>query len=394
MNTRKTARAGALLILLLAFITVVAPQGAYAQEEGEPTVVDEVIAQVNNDVVTLSMLKREMAEAKEQLMKSRGMSEKDAAARIEGMRNEMIVGIINEQLLLQKGKDLNMTDDVETEVNKRLLEIGKEQNLKTVAELDAAMSASGLNPAEIRQTMRKEMMKNMVFNSEIDRKVFQSLKPDEVKKYYDANLDKFKKPESVDLSEIFLSLAGKPETEVRARAAQIVAQARGANSDFGALAVANSEREQDGARVAPQTKGKLGRVQISDISNKEVVAALKDLKTGAVTDPIKMDEGLLILRVDDRTPPGDAVFNETRVREVMTFERAEKEHETYLATLRDEAYIKVAKDYQSALDPLLAPKKLATPANTNAGAAATKGGSAYAPSKKASPQNGGKQQKP
>lgn len=368
MDLRITARAtkSAWLILLLALCVFSAPQGAFAQEEGEPTVVDEVIAQVNNDVITLSMLKREMKEAAGQLKERSNISEQEANAKVASMQNELIISLINEQLLLQKGKDINLTDEVEAEVNRRMLEIGKEQNLKTIAELEAAMTASGLNPADVRQTMRKEMMKNMVFNNEVERKVYFSISPDEVKKYYEAHKEKFKKPESVELSEIFLSLAGKNETEVRARAAQIIAQARAANADFGALAVANSEREQDGKRIAPQTKGKLGRIQMTEISQKDVAAALKDAKTGSVTDPIKLDEGLLILRVDDRTASADPTFDENRVREVMTFERSAKERDAYLQTLRNEAYIKIAKDYQSKIEPLLNKKNPATASNVGA----------------------------
>ncbi|HVG38665.1 MAG TPA: peptidyl-prolyl cis-trans isomerase [Pyrinomonadaceae bacterium] len=370
MDLKTTARRSAFLSTALATLLLaifVVPGRISAQEEGEPVVVDEVIAQVNNDVITLSMVKREMKEAAEQLRaRNNTMTEQEADAKVATMQNEIIVGLVNEQLLVQKGKDANLTDEVEQEVNRRLLQIAAEQNIKTIAELEAAMTASGLNPADVRQTMRTEMMKNMVYNNEVDRRVYFSLGAEDLKKYYEANKEKFRKPESMELSEIFLSLAGKPEAEVRGRAAQIVAQARAANADFGALAVANSEREQNGVRVAPQSKGKLGRIQMTDISQKDVAAGLKDLPKGGVTDPIKLDEGLLILHVDDRTTGSEPVYDENRVREVMTMERAPKERETFMQTLRDEAFIKIAKDYQNRLEPLLAPKKVAAAANAPA----------------------------
>ncbi|MEJ7713169.1 MAG: peptidyl-prolyl cis-trans isomerase [Pyrinomonadaceae bacterium] len=350
MNFNKLFRASVWLVIVLAL--GLAPQYANAQEEGEPVVVDEVIAQVNNDVVTLSMVKREIKEAVEQL-KTRGISEQEATAKVSGSQNDIIVNLINEQLLVQKGKELNLTEDVEAEVNRRLLEIAKEQGIDTIEKLDAALTANGMVPAQLRQTMRTEMMKNMVFNNEVDRRVFFSHSADDVKKYYEAHKDKFRRQESVELSEIFLSLAGKVETEVLARANQIATQARAAGADFGALAIANSEREQNGARVAPQSKGKLGRVQLSEISRPEVATALKDLKTGGVTDPIKLDEGLLILRVDERTAAGDATFNDNRARELMTMDTAQKERKDYIETLRNEAFIKIAKDYESTIRPLL-----------------------------------------
>ena len=50
-----------IVALLLTGAFLISPSPARAQE-GEPVVIDEVIAQVNDGVVTLSQLKREMKE--------------------------------------------------------------------------------------------------------------------------------------------------------------------------------------------------------------------------------------------------------------------------------------------------------------------------------------------
>ena len=65
---------------------------------------------------------------------------------------------------------------------------------------------------------------------------------DELKKYFQEHQDKFRKPENVTISEIFLSSAGKNEAEVKARALELVRQLR-AGADFAKVAAANSERE-------------------------------------------------------------------------------------------------------------------------------------------------------
>src|SRR2546427_1638478 len=101
-----------MLFLLAAF--VISPALARAQE-GEPVVVDEVIAQVNDGVITLSMLKREMKERIEAL-KQNGVSERQATDEVTKGQAELIATLINEQILLQKGKELDLTDDVEAEV--------------------------------------------------------------------------------------------------------------------------------------------------------------------------------------------------------------------------------------------------------------------------------------
>jgi len=338
--------------LLLASLLMTTTTTAWAQEEGVPRVIDEVIAQVNTEVITLSMLKREVAESVEALKGQRGLSDQQAWEEITKRQPEIIATLVNEQLLLQKGKELGMAEDVEAEVNRRMLSVAKEQNIPTLAALEQAMRESKIDPASVRQTLRSEIMKTWVLGREVDQKVFYSLTDAEVKKYYEANKEKFRKPESVVLSEIFLSTIGKDAKEVSERADKLVAQLRG-GADFGAQAMVLSERETDGKRVAPETRGKLGTYAVSDISREDVANAIKNVKAGGITDPIVTEQGILILRIDERTPAGEAVFDDNKVREAITYSRLEKERKIYLDNLRREAYVEIAPSYREAVLPLL-----------------------------------------
>jgi hypothetical protein len=95
------------------------------------------------------------------------------------------------------------------------------------------------------------------------------------------------------------------------------------------------------------------------------MATLKDVKAGGITEPIRTSEGYQILRVDARTPGGAApTFNDNRVREAMLMERQPKERETYLQTLRNEAFIKVTESYRAGVDPLLKIQAPAAPRAT------------------------------
>ena len=87
-----------------------------------------------------------------------------------------------------------MASDIEAEVNRRMLQIAQEQGINSIEKLYQAMQQSGLKPEEVRATMRTEIMKQAVFQQEVDRRVYLSFSTDEVKKYYDAHPDKFRKP--------------------------------------------------------------------------------------------------------------------------------------------------------------------------------------------------------
>jgi peptidyl-prolyl cis-trans isomerase SurA len=325
--------------------------GSVFAQEGEMQVVDEVIAQVNDDVITLSMLKRETKERIEALKQS-GMNEQQATEQVSKHQGELIATLINEKLLLQKGKELDLATEIEAEVNRRMLSIAQEQGINSIEKLHQAMLQNGLNPEEVRRTMRSEMMKQAVFQQEVDRRVYLGFSTEEVKKYYDTHPDKFRKPESVKLSEIYLSTNGKDEASVKARALELIAQIR-AGADFGALAAANSEREKNGQRTAPQDKGSVGEFDVPQL-REDLLASLKDVKVGDVTEPIRTPEGYQILRVDARTPAGTTpTFNDNRVREVMLMEQQPKEREAYLQNLRNEAFIKVTETYRASVEPLL-----------------------------------------
>jgi peptidyl-prolyl cis-trans isomerase SurA len=356
----------AIASLFIFAVLVFSPAPTFAQE-GELKVVDEVIAQVNDDVITLSSLRRESKERIDAL-KQGGMPEQQANEEVNKHQAELIATLINEQLLMQRGKELDLSTEVEGEVNRRMLEVAKEQGITSIEKLDAAMRESGLDPAVTRQTLRIEMMKQAVIQQEVDRKIFFGLTIDELKKYFAAHPEKFRKPETVTLSEIFLSSAGKNEAEVKARALKLVAELR-AGADFATVAIANSEREQNGVRIAPQTKGSVGAFEMPSLRD-DIANTVKDVKAGGISEPLRGNDGYQIFRVDARTAASTNVtFNENQVREAITIERTTKERENYLQNLRSEAYIKIAENYRQAVAPLLKldPAKMADNADVQTG---------------------------
>jgi len=136
-----------------------------------------------------------------------------------------------------------------------------------------------------------------------------------------------------------------------------------AGANFGDLAAANSEREDRGVRISAQTKGVVGAFEVPNLRD-DIAKAIKNVNAGSVTDPIRTDEGYQILRVDERTPGSEPVYNENRAREAITMERTEKERAEYLQSLRNDAYIKIAPEFRDAVEPLLKIAKPATASTT------------------------------
>jgi parvulin-like peptidyl-prolyl isomerase len=352
------ARVAAFAFAALAVVALSSFAPVLAQEEAPPVVLDEPIVQVDNYVVMLSQLKRENAEFRDVLTKQRGLTPEQANVEIEKKQPEVIFNLINEALLVQKGKDMpRMTEDVEAEVNREVLRVAKQSNIPSLEQLEETMKQEGVSLSDIKETLRRQFMKQAVLQREVDAKIYFGLTDTELRKYYDANRAKFA---SVTVSEIFLSLAGRSEDEVKAKANDLAARAR-SGADFAELVEKNSEHEQ-----SKKTKGLLvgedGKPRwflVTDLTP-SLAAAVKDLKAGGISDPIKIDEGYMILRVNER----DDAFKENFVRGVITTERADKAHEDYLKTLRKEAYIKPAEGYKAIIQPLLDKDKQETASST------------------------------
>jgi peptidyl-prolyl cis-trans isomerase SurA len=332
-------------IFLIAFLALsIVP--ALAQET-EQKVVDEVVAQVNDGVITLSRVNREMKEAVDSFAQESKKPREQVQSEVEAKRGEMIANIINEELLIQKGKEMGVETDVEAQINQRFLDIMKQQSLKSLDALYQEMEKGGVDSNAIREMWRKQITRDLVLQREVDSKIYFGWTPKEIKTYFEANKTKFTKPETISISEIFLGFAGREPEAVKEKAKQLVAQAR-AGADFGKLAVENSDRQD-----AKETKGKVGTFNIKELDER-FAKPLQNVKVNGISEPIEIVEGIEILRVDAKQTAGnESFFDENEVRKALTVEKMPEARKKYMTTLRSDAYININKTYRPIVEPNL-----------------------------------------
>jgi len=110
------------------------------------TVVEEIIARVNNEIVT----RTEYARSRDQLKQDIQQQDAANADRVFGEKQrDVLRDLIDQQLLLQKGKDLGITGD--TELVKRLDEMRKQMNLESMEDLEKAATTQGISYEEFKQ---------------------------------------------------------------------------------------------------------------------------------------------------------------------------------------------------------------------------------------------------
>ena len=335
-------------ILSVFFLAFVLAIPAASAQESEERVVDEVVAQVNEGVITLSRVKREMKSIVDSEVQA-GKKREDVQKTIDEKQGELIANLINEELLVQKAKELGMDADVENAINQRFVEIMKENNVKTLEALYEQMRGQNVDPQDIREMWRKQIVRERVIQREVQSAEYWRPSASELKKYFDEHKVKFTKPETVSFSELFLGYAGRPdEASVLEKAKQLVTQLRG-GANFEQLVKENGDKPI----VSPET-GKMEKATTATL-NEVIKTPLVSVKAGGYTEPIVVkDLGVLILRLDSReAASSDSFFDEQAVRSAILQERFPEAQKKFFSTLRQDAYIKISDTYRPLVAPIL-----------------------------------------
>jgi peptidyl-prolyl cis-trans isomerase SurA len=316
------------------------------------TIVEEIVARVNNEIITRS----EYVRSREQLKQEIQQQEPKAADRVFGEKQrDVLRDLIDQQLLLQKGKDLGITGD--TELVKRLDEMRKQMNLGTMEELEKAAEAQGASYEDFKQNLRNQIVTQRVISQEVGSHL--ALNKDEELKFYNDHRDELQQPEQVRLSEILIAPRmpppttgpdGKPqppsqaETDAALAAAQNKAQEvleqlhKGAT--FEDLAKKNSDgpSAKDGGDLSYFKRGVL---------SKELEDKVFAMKAGEITDAIRTKQGFVILKVSEHQQAGIPTLKdvEPRIQDALYMQKLQPALRVYLTTLREQAFIDIKAGY-------------------------------------------------
>src|ERR1044071_374027 len=214
-----------LITLAIAFVLAL-PAGARAQE---PELVNEIVARVNNDIITRVDYVGAMEAFKEELRRQNpNKSEAELNAEYERVKSTILDLMIEDMLLEQKAKELNI--DVEAEVNQQMLQIAHDSGLKTLAELEQAMRNQGVDPENARANLRKRLQQQYVVQREVLQPIYQRLTEKDKRDFYEKHKAELTVPGEVTISEVFLPLEGHTAAEVEQRARRLVAELRAGQS--------------------------------------------------------------------------------------------------------------------------------------------------------------------
>ncbi|HEY7546665.1 MAG TPA: SurA N-terminal domain-containing protein [Blastocatellia bacterium] len=318
----------------------------------EPQLVNEIVARVNNEIITLADYNAALEELKADVARQLQQQGK-SAAQIEEEYNKLKPTVldlmIDNMLLEQRAKELGI--DVEAELNQEWAAIAKRNGFPNVLEFEKALRQQGTDPDAARAGIRKEIQHQYVMQQEIYAPIFRSIRDEERRAYYEKNKEIFMTPGEVTISEIFLPLENYTAADVEQRARRIVAEIR-AGLDFKEAV----QKYSAPSRGSKAQEGKVGVFKIGLKEGRELreedEAAISGIKVGEITEPIRLQDGFKIIRLDDRKLPQALPYEDNRVQNFigrrLVEERGEEARRKYLKRLREEAFIKIARGYQAA----------------------------------------------
>ena len=326
---------------------IIALTAAVAALGQEPVLVNGIAARVNNDIITRGDYVNAIRDFKEELtrqMQQQGKSQAEIDAEFEKLRPTVMDLLIEDLLLEQRAKEAGI--EVEAEVNQQMIEIAKENGFKNLIDFEEALKKQGVDPDNARASLRKKLLQQIVIQREVWTPIFQGISDKERREFYDKNKEGFTIPGEVVLSEIFLPLEGHTGTEVEQRARRLVTELR-AGADFIEAVKANSPA----TRASRAQNGKLGSFKVTDLKS-DLAASIADLTPGGVSEPIRLQDGYQIVRLDDRKAAVLRKYEDSDVQRVIANNvvalHAEEARKKYLEKLRAEAYVQINDGYPSA----------------------------------------------
>jgi peptidyl-prolyl cis-trans isomerase SurA len=311
------------------------------------TVVEEIIARVNNQVITRS----EFLRSREQLKQEVQQQDAANADKLYTDREKDILrDLIDQQLLLEKGKDLGITAD--TDLVKQLDDIRKQMNLESMEDLEKAAQAQGVSFEDFKQNRRNNIITQKVIGQEVGSHL--QVTKEEEQKFYDAHKEEMQQPEKIRLSEILVAPA-KPSPDDKSAPAdptpEQLAAAEAKAKDVldqlqkGAKFEDVAKKESSGPTAADQG-GDLGYFQRGTLA-KELEDKTFAMKPGELSDVIRTKQGFVILKVTEHVAAGIPTLKEIepRVQEAIYMEKLQPSLRAYLSKLREDAFIKVKDGY-------------------------------------------------
>jgi peptidyl-prolyl cis-trans isomerase SurA len=303
-------------------------------------IVEEIVARVNNDVITREDLQHARDSLNTEVQEGcQNCTPDQVRAELATKEKNLLRDLIDQSLLVQRAKDDNI--NVDGEVIKRLDAIRINAKLPDMETLEKEVTKSGQDFEDFKSQIKNQLLTQEVIRKEVGSRII--ISHEDVVKYYEAHKKDFVRPEMVVLREIFVSTENKPASDVpalRKKAENLRDRVLKNGDDFGELAKHFSDSS------TAQQSGELGAFERSQL-DPNVSAKVFALSRGQMTDVMETKTGFEILQVRERYDAGEQPLDkvEPEITNRLYEQKMEPGLRAYLQTLREDSYVQIKPGY-------------------------------------------------
>lgn len=318
-------------------------------------IVDEIIARVDDQIITRSDMEKAKATTLEELKQRYPSDWQSQAAKAQA---NTLRDLIDQQLLLERGKDLGITG--ETELVKRLNQMRQQMGLASIDDLEKEAQKQGVSYEDFKEQIRIGVVTQQVIGQEVGGKL--RISNEDIQDWYNKHQKELEGPEEIGLSEIMVSTQ-PPKQNVEGKDKQGAEQDKNQPEDPAKVAEAEAKANQlldqlkKGAKFDDLAKkssdgptaaqgGTLGTFKRGELA-KDLEEKTFSLKAGENTGVIRTRQGFIILKVTGHRAAGVPEMKDIsdRIREAIYSERLEPAARAYLTKLREQAFIDIKSGY-------------------------------------------------
>ncbi|MGO8761812.1 MAG: SurA N-terminal domain-containing protein [Desulfobaccales bacterium] len=312
-----TKTEGRLLIALVAVLIQLTLAGT-----GVAELVDRIVAEVNNDIITMSELQNMVKTIEAQSgVKPKGTDEKK-------MLNEMLNALIDRKLAKEEAKRRGIVI-ADKEVDEAMARFKQRNNIPDDETFAKGLSQAGLSLKEFKQQIADQMTQERLLVMVSGGKV--SVSDADVRRLYD---QRFKKGGSqvhlVTLRMPYPMGATQAQKDATREKAETIVNAVKRGEPLMEAAAALSFKAQD-----------VGFVSQSDLDPR-LAEFLEQLKPKELA-PVSTQEGLQLIQLLGRRSGEERTFEEVapEIRRILQQQEMEKYFSDWVKTLREKAHIKI-----------------------------------------------------
>jgi len=265
--------------------------GLSAARPAAAEVVGKIVLRINDRIAT----QHDYDLAREDMRREIGRKNLDPVERDQALASagEVVFKNLYEDLLLQSRADQLNISATEQEIDASVQQMRESFNITSDEQFKGALAQSGMTEKELRENLKKNLRVRELIGREVQGKI--KLEEDDLRRYYQKNVDLFRVPEQVHLREaVILSEKTSNPTERRKIADQIRAAVNAGQS----LTDAAKPFEDKGLGSAVVDLGWLSQ---SDL-DPGIVQAAWSLAAGASSEPTEGRGGTHLLQMVERRP--------------------------------------------------------------------------------------------